>query len=107
MPKKGTGKRQDGLDGKGNKTFQPDKVREIGQEELTKSSVLKVVINTFGERHLVDVRQWYSKKGEDDLLPGKGVSVSVNNIDSLIRLLKKAKARAIKAKLLEQPDDDQ
>lgn len=82
--------------------WSPDKVREIGEFALTKSTDFRVVINSFDDRekHYVDLRQWYEKKGEDDKLPGKGISVEVQHLDAVIGLLKKAKARAIKAKLI-------
>lgn len=82
----------------------PDKVREIGEFALTKSTDFRVVINSFDERekHYVDLRQWYEKKGEEEKLPGKGVSVEVQRLPDLIKLLKKAHARAIKAGLIEE-----
>ncbi len=85
--------------------FKPDKVRTIGTFNETRSGEHRIVINTFDGKHYVDIRQWYKKSGQDDLLPGKGMSVNVDNLDALIGLLKKAKKRAIKAGLL--PEDSE
>jgi hypothetical protein len=87
-----------------SKEFAPSKVRTIGELELSKSTEFRVVINSFDDRdkHYLDMRQWYSKKGEEEKLPGKGCSIEVTKIDDLIKLLKKAKARAIKVGLIEE-----
>lgn len=86
----------------GKKEFAPDKVRNIGIFAETETSEYRVVINTFGERNLVDLRQWYKKKTDKDFNPGKGVSIPVDQLDELIAMLKKARKRAVKAKLLEE-----
>jgi hypothetical protein len=96
------GNREEGLDGKKNKTFEPDKVRTIGKFSVGNATETRVVINTFGDRHFVDIRQWYTSKGSNESMPGKGHSIKVEHIDELISLLKQAKARAIKAKLIKE-----
>lgn len=88
------------------KEFAPDKVREIGTFDLSGSTEFRVVINTFKKEkktnHYLDLRQWWSKKGDKEKFPGKGVSVDLSHIDELIKLLKKAKARAVKVGLLNE-----
>lgn len=82
-------------------TFNPDKVRKIGEFAQTSSSEYRVAINTFGDRNHVDMRQWYKKKTAKEFMPGKGFSIPVEHLPDLIRTLKKAHKRAIKAGLLE------
>lgn len=96
--KKAAGKKEEA---KGKKEYAPDKVRNIGIFAESDTAEFRVTINTFGERNLVDTRQWYKKKNDKDFNPGKGLSIAVEHLPEFIVMLKKAQRRAIKAGLLE------
>lgn len=91
----------------GGSSFQPDEQWKIKTIRVSDSTDLKVVINQFGERNLVDMRQWYSKKGNPTKLPGKGMSFNLALLDEVIAALQKTKRIALKNNLTgaDTPDE--
>lgn len=73
---------------KGN--FNPEEVHKIGILTKTDSTRTRAAINVFEDKAMLDIRQWYKKKGDTEFKPGKGMSFDVNNLRRLRKIITKA-----------------
>lgn len=86
------------------KGFEPANIHKIGVVHKTSSTKTRVAINEFDDRSSVDIRQWYKRKGMDDFAPGKGISIPVEALPTMVKAMKKALRVAREQGLLEEEE---
>lgn len=84
--------------------FNPENVHRIARLSRAEKSEIRIVINEFEDRAMIDLRQWYKKAGDDEFKPGQGKSFDVALIPALRKALKKAERIAREEGLLDDED---
>jgi hypothetical protein len=79
----------------------PHTTHKVGILSKTASTQRRIQIQEFEDREVLDIRDWYKKRGDDTYSPGKGLTIKVTDIPRLIELLEKAERIAIAEDLLE------
>lgn len=76
------------------KQFEVDESIRVGKLTLSEGTIFRCILNRTGEDVRVDLRVWYKTAKMKDFMPTqKGVSLEVEKIDALIRMLEKAKLK--------------
>lgn len=74
---------------------QPNKQHKVGIVSKTNSTQKRVVISEYDDRVICDIRDWYIKKDSDNYLPGKGITIRIEDIPRLRRILRKVEKIAV------------
>lgn len=91
---------------KEKKAFTVDSFLSVGKIELGEGTILRARINTTDNVSKLDVRVWYKTKKMDEYLPtGKGVSLDIDKLESLEKMIAKAKKLVKQNKLTGGSDD--
>lgn len=74
------------------KGFNPDNTTKVGVFAKTETGLIRVQINEFENGTYVDIRKFYKKKDMAEYAPtGQGISIPVDKIGALRKLLSKAR----------------
>jgi hypothetical protein len=72
------------------KSFEPLKTKRVGSLVKTAKTVTRLNINVFADKVYLDIRSWFKKGQETEFKPGKGMSLDINALYRLRKLLNKA-----------------
>ena len=85
----------------------PVEQHKIGIATKTNSTQRRVILQEYDDRVVLDIRDWYTRKADEGQYnPGKGITVKVEDIPKLRRLLRKAERIAIEQGYLEAEQEE-
>jgi len=73
-----------------NKEFDFKVIKIFHEEEINKTTLFRICILNWGKKkEYLDIRKWWKKEDEKDWKPGKGISLTMENMQILFNLAPK------------------